>query len=419
MALPSAESAPDFAAPNFAVKVNGTEVTGGVRSIIQDVEFESAESIADLVRLRALDPPQQGRMLLRDSKVFQPGNTLAIAAGYGSQVRHLGGGIIKKIRPSYPRAGIPTMEVIAYAKEVDMADNSPEQSSNQRAGKGGRRWADSRYSDAVLDKATDYGMLDDVDDTPEEPHDFIQKVGLTDLDFVVGLSNLTGFLFWTDMDEDGKWTLHFKNPDTIDAADVQEFEYKFRYNDGDLSTLFSFEPELAITGATIKMKVQLKDVQTGRLIEVELEEDNDQSPDVLAEFGIGGDPLLPAGVGVSDNALEGGHTTGSDVKLFIDDFSFDIHTNRKFKYGEEELESWARAWFRRNRENFVLGRGLTIGLESLRARQTHVLENLGEGLSGRYYFSRVLHRIGRTGYECDFNARRVVPPVAAPIVTQR
>ena len=416
MPLPSAESGPDFAAPNFIVKVNNNEVAAGVRSIIKEVEYESAESMADVLRINALDPPDRGRLYLRDSKVFQPGNTVSVSMGYGSQVRHIGGGIIKKIRPSYPRKGVPTMEVIAYAKEVDMADNAPEASTGAR-GKGGRTFKNAWYSDAVDERAVDYGFKTDVDDTPDSPHDFIQKAGMTDLDFIIGLSNLTGFLFWTDLDENGDWWLHFKDPDKLPAADVQEREYTFTYNDGNNTTLWSFEPELAITGAITKMKAVVRDVKTGRLIEVEIEEDNNQAPDVLAELGIGGDPLLGAGVGVSDNALEGGHTTGSDVKLFLDDFSFDLHTNRRFKYGEEELESWMRAWFRRNRENFVLGRGLTVGLESLAARQVHNLAGLGEGLSGRYYFSRVLHRCGASGYECDFNARRVVPPVAAPIVT--
>jgi len=418
MALPLPTAGPDFSAPGFIVKVNGNEASAGIRSLIQEVEYESAESMADIIRLTALDPPIQGKLLLRDSRVFQPGNTVSVLAGYGRQLRHLGGAIIKKIRPSYPRNGIPTMEVIAYAKEVDMADNAPKESIGSN-GKGGRIFKDAWYSDAVEERAYDYGFKIDIDETPDNPHDFIQKAGLSDLDFIVGLSNLTGFLFWTDLDENGDWWIHFKDPSKLAAADVQESEYTFTYNDGDNTTLWSFEPELAITGAYTKMKAVTKDVKTGRLIEVEIEEDNNQAPDVLAEMGIGGDPLLGPAVGVSDNALEGGHSTGSDVKLFLDDFSFDIHTSRQFRYGEEELESWLREWFRRNRENFVMGRGLSVGLESLMARQVHKLAGLGEGLNGKYYFSRVLHRIGKGGYECDWNARKVVPPVAAAIVTTR
>ena len=59
-----------------------------------------------------------------------------------------------------------------------------------------------------------------------------------------------------------------------------------------------------------------------------------------------------------------------------------------------------------------MARGATIGTEILMARQTHRIQGIGPTLTGDYYFSRVKHILDNTnGYLCDFNCRKVVPPL--------
>src|SRR5690606_33284225 len=95
---------------------------------------------------------------------------------------------------------------------------SPPKSKKVNGG-GGRTYKELKYSEAVEEKAQDpaYNFAPDVDPSPETATTFIHKAGLTDYDFVRGLANLTGYYFWVDGDQDGKWTLHFRDPKSVDG----------------------------------------------------------------------------------------------------------------------------------------------------------------------------------------------------------
>jgi phage protein D len=111
----------------------------------------------------------------------------------------------------------------------------------------------------------------------------------------------------------------------------------------------------------------------------------------------------------TDAPFVGDIHTSSSIKVFIDDWAFDIRANRRFR-NEQELALWAAQWFRRNRENFMLSSGHLVGLETLRARQIHGLQGMGKLYDGDYYFSRVRHLFSKdSGYNIEFNARKVVP----------
>jgi phage protein D len=417
-----------FNAPNFSIRISGAEIPLGVRQLVTKVEYESADGMADVLKVTAINPdfvPPKGVSIigatqsgstggdgvlqLSETKIFQPGNEIDVAMGYGAQILHIGRAIIRKTQLIFPQKGTPSIDVIAYTKDSAMMDNAPEKSKKQK-GKGGRIFKNMRFSDAVKERATDYDFALDVDDTPGVAKEFIQKVGLSDYDFVRGLANMTGFTFWVDGDADGTWTLHFKDPAHLNdnselwpKEDDNPRKFKFKYNDGQFSTLLSFEPELAIQGAFTKLKAGVKDVRTGKIILVEFEEDNTDSPDVSTE--ISGDAIM-----VVDQALDKPfNVAASSVKLFIEDFSINVKANRQLD-SESDLREWARQWFRRNRENFVLARGMTIGVEQLRARQIHGIAGVGRSLSGDYQFTRVRHIAeNKGGYTCEFNANKRVP----------
>lgn len=375
-------------APAFSLEVAGTEVEYGVTQFIESVEYESADGIADVMRVRAVNPD----FLISDAKVFQPGNEMAVWMGYGTELEFVGRVIIAKQVPNFPQDGMPTIQIVGYTKDSFMMDNEPPKPKKE-GGKGGRIFTDALYSDAVNDRASDYDFTPEIDDTEEQPHNFIQKPGISDYAFVKGLANLTGYVFWVDGDEDGVWTLHFIHPDTV--PDLQDKKYTFVYNQADDSTLLTFQPEFLIKGAITDLKVISKDIRTGTVLESEITEESNAAPDVDAS-----DPT-----GTVEDTL----TTASDVKLFFNNYSFNVNTNRRFKT-QAEVEAWAKQWFRRMRENFVLSRGRVIGVGSLRARQTHALDGVGKTFNGDYYFTKVKHICSKDqGYVVDFNARKVVP----------
>lgn len=412
-------------APNFDITIENKRIADGVRAVIESVEYESTDGMADMCKLNVTNvADDSGRFRLSDSRVFMPGNEMSLFIGYGPALRHVGRTIIRKVRNVFPAGGMPTLEVIGYTKDVVLADNAPEalmelkkskaknpkKPPGLKKSKAGRRFKDSKFSDAVEDRAADYGLLLDVDPTPDPPHDFIQKAGMSDYDFIQGLSNLTGYYFWIDGDASGEWTIHFKDPAKLTQADIQEKEYTFQYNLGDFSTLLSFEPELAIQGSLTKLIVEAKDPLTGEIMEVKIsdEEEDADGPDPVVEAS---DQVSPEG-----NDLELSLTSNSDIKIFSGDFSFDVRTNRRFK-SEAELAAWAIQWFRRNKENFILSQGTSIGIESLMARQIHRIAGLGVGLDGKYQFTRVRHTFNAGGYLCDFSVRKLVTGIPAPQIT--
>lgn len=376
-------------APAFAIEVNGEDVDVGVTQFIERVEYESADGLADVARIRAVNPD----FILSNAKVFQPGNEMSIYMGYGPDLQHIGRVIISRVRPHWPQNSMPTISIVGYTKDSKMMNNAPPKSKKE-GGKGGRSFKELKYSDAVEERSGDYDFDTDIDPSHETPTNFIQKAGMTDYDFVRGLANLTGFYFWVDGDQEGVWTLHFRDPEQYDGD--QDKVYNFVYNLGDMSSLLSFAPEMLLMDNTTRLQAQVKDPLTGKVLKAEVEEESNSAPDVDA-------------TGAPTDELGGDHTTASDITLFLGEFSIQVVANRRFKT-EAELIFWTQQWFRRQRENFVLASGRVIGVESLRARQTHNVEGISSGLDGQYFFSKVKHIVDKgTGYVCDFHARKVVP----------
>ena len=419
--------------PNYELAVNNRQVPAGLKRLIQSVEYESVDGVADQLRMTVVDHfDDEGRLIVRDSKIFQTGNLISVFMGYGPNLTHIGGVVIRKLRMSYPQTGNPTITVIGYTRDTEMADHAPEAPEEQRenATTGattrprrksgevqGRRFKEAKYSDAVRQRAGGYNMVRDVDETPEESKDFIQKAGLSDYDFVKGMANITGYYFWVDADENGEWTLHFKNPDTVPPAELgQTKTYNFKWNEGDFSTILNFEPELAIQGQTNKLKVILKDPKSGAVRSVDVSETVQSGPEVISDSGGGRFTLDSSQTAkVKDQKLETEFTTPGAIKLLIGDFSFQVKTNRTFAT-EDEVAVWAREWFENARNNFILARVLLPGVESLRARQVHKLSGLGIALSGDYFFNMVRHKMDGNGYTCDCQVRKLIkstPPQAS------
>lgn len=391
----------DFMAPTFSLEVEGTEVDYGITQFIQSVEYESCDGIADALKIKAVNPD----FTLSDAKVFQPGNEIAVKMGYGNQLDFVGRAVIVSQEPNFPQNEMPTISCVAYTKDHFMMDNEPPKPKKEK-GKGGRTFKESKFSDAIYDRADDYKFAADIDDTKDSQHDFIQRPGVSDYEFVNGLANLNGYVFWVEGDESGKWTLYFKDPGSLSV--YQEKKYNFYYNMNDDSTLLSFKPQFLVKGAITNLEVAVKDIRTGKILKTEIQEENNKAPNLSATGDLTSKVGDHSQGGFSDGA--GGElTTASDVNLFFGNYSFNVNTDRRFKT-QAELEQWARQWFRRMRENFVLSSGRIIGVGNIRARQTHTLSGVGNLYSGDYYFTKVKHICSNTdGYVIDFNARKVVP----------
>lgn len=378
-----AEDPLDNLAPQFVVEVADKDVPADLLRFIQKVEYESADGIADMARLSVSNPD----FVISDSTIFQPGNELNIRMGYGD-ARFIGRVEIARIAPSFPEDGLPTMEVIGYTRDYKMMDNSPE--------KGSKRVFQVATIADIMDRiAEDYGFFTDVDEF-DFGRNITQKAGMSDYDLAKGLANFTGFLFWVDGDENGIWTLHFKDPKVVRTSELQDKQFTFHYGQGELSTLLSFEPELAVRDARTKIKIAIRNPERGRDF-IEVIEEEEKATDLKSKAKI-------------DDPLEKPIPTGATIKLFFGDFSLEIVTNKTSFIDASDARAWAEQWFRRQRENFVIGSGELIGIEEVLARQVHTFDGLGVAFNGDYYFTRARHVMDQSkGYRVDFTARRHLP----------
>lgn len=401
-------------APSYAIEVNGYPIDSGLSKLVIHLEYESADGIADMAKIRFANPD----FILSDKTIVQPGNEIAIWLGYEPDLRFIGRVKVAKKKPHWPRADeMPTIEIVGYTRDHDMMDNEPSKakkvapSSNSKAAKKsakiqnqkakaseGRRFKNQRFSDAIISKARDYSMVPDVDKTPDDPHDFIQKAGMTDYQFVQGISNYTGFVFWVDGDQFGRWTLHFKDPSKLVT---QDRVIRFTYNDAN-ATLLEFDGEERLSGIQSKIVVEHKDPITGFVRKVEFEQ-NHATVDPIYSGTEPADRDYIRSVKAS-----GGIEHPASVLVAIGDFQVQTVATKNFR-NDRELEMWARQWFRRNASRFMFGEGEIVGEPSLMANQTHVLEGLGGGFDGSWFFTRVCHRLSPSeGYLCDFSARRKI-----------
>lgn len=381
-------------APAYVLEVQGNVLDQGVTDLVTAVSYESADGMADVAKLSVANKD----FLVSDAKVFQPGNELSLWMGYGANLGFIGRVVIDKVNCNFPRdGGVPMLNVTGYTLDKKMMDNAPPEvkakPGEKKKGKGGRAFPESLMSDAVEARFADYGLLSTVDPTPGPPRDIMQKGGMSDYEFIQGLSNVTGYVFWVDCDENGQWQGWFLDPEGDTIKLLQDKEYTFTYNTADAS-LLSFQPEQVFSGSITKLVYEQHNPRKGEVEVIEIEAD-DVTQDTLVE----GEPTEP---------VSGDPADGVNVKLYIGDYSIEVATGKSFT-SVGQFEAWARGWFRRNRQNFINARGVVTGIETLRARQTHNIDGVGTFYSGKYYFSRVKHVLSSSsGYTTDFNCRKII-----------
>jgi phage protein D len=384
----------DNLAPAYVIEVQNNILEVGVTNLITEVSYESADGMADVGKLVVMNPDFK----VSDARVFQPGNELAMWMGYGNNLSFVGRVIIDKVHGNFPKGGaMPNIEVTGYTKDHQMMNNAPPEvkakKGDKKKGKGGRAFPESLMSEAAAARFDDYGFSINVDPTPGPPRDIIQKAGMSDYEFVQGMANVAGFVFWVDGDENGQWNAYFLDPEGDVLPLLQDKKYTFEYNT-QLATLLSFEPEQLFTDMFTKLVYELHNPKTGEVEKAEFEAE-DKKFDTLVE----GDPAEP---------ISGDPADGVNVKLYIGDYSIEVASGKSFKT-LAQFEEWAAHWFRRNRENFILARGQIIGTETIKARQTHGIAGVGTFYSGDYYFTRVKHIMSSTnGYLTDFNCRKIL-----------
>ena len=426
----------DDLAPFYALEVEGEWVWSDITRYIKSVEFEQTVDMCDRLKI-LIENPGHGFDVLGDMsspenrspdftshKVFLPGNQVDLLGGYGAYSRsvHLGRAKLWRHAPRFPRDEHPTLDIIGYdmskammgeRTDITIAAGGNTQRTNNDDNEG-NVYPEMTHSEAVRVIADKYGFIADVDDS-DRVDNLFQKRDMNDYAFVRGLANVNSREFWVDYDYYGtqSWVLHWKNP----AQDDRPL-YTFRYRDGNKSSLLEFEPEYTLDDGPIELRVMYFDRRTGQWEYLSEDSGQDATADEDPRFRRGtrrgsrrtvrrrSDGTERAGE--ARRAIAEEITSASRLRLAAGGHSIDVVSDRHFGSIADALD-FAKRWFTARRNNFILGTGKVVGVETLRPRQVHRLEGLGPRLSGDYYFILVRHSfVPDVGYTCEFKCHKIV-----------
>jgi phage protein D len=401
----------DFLTPSYKLEVFshenptvGYDVTETVNPFIQSLEYDSIDGMADEMRLVLSNVKDsfENEYIFTDSKIFQPGNEINLYLGYSDELEFVGR--VKIVRPTYNFTSndTPTLEVIGYTRDFEMMDTQSEVEKPMETNTPEKQ--SYIVENVVRSTVSNYKQSFRFDFNTETTVNLptIQKAGTSDYEYIKGHANSHGYLFWVDGNETGIWTLHFIKPDpkTGLIPNTNQEQFELVYDRGDFSNLIEFSPEFIIRGTKQTIKVLSRNPYTGVALSVDVTvEDDSDPPDTTTK-----------GSTESEDKIQIPHPSREAlVKIvFNDEYALEFIPNKPFT-DPKELERWARQWWRRNRQEFIEGRGRIVGTPKIMARQTHKLVGMGKSIDGEYYFPRVRHIMSADGgYETEFDARRVL-----------
>jgi len=444
----------DDLAPVFRLEINGNPLNYDINRLITAVEYETAIDMADMLKI-TIDNPG----LIDDQfpdwtahKAFQPGNEVTVYMGYGSADKadnFIGHVIWTKHLPNFPEEGMPQLTCTGYDITHKMMDNEgPIVSGN----KPGQKLATKRpvelsddqgqvfqtilHSEVVSRIADMYGMDKDIDATKIRDHMMIKK-GRKHFELVKGLANLNNRDMWVDWSpKTQRWTLHWKEKNRVQAAKyilryAADVDKNSQFNANTAGTLLGFEPEYGIRETVSTATILIFDGKNQRWVSaIEIEDASGPDPIFKPGGGIAQRSAVsrrpkPPKPGVTPKAkkTEARATTlkrnakdvigealdnATSFRIAAGGTTIDVlPPGNRFKNPEDAAKFLFR-WFQNKQDNFIAGKGRTIGIETLRARQVHTLRGLGERLEGDYFFTRVNHSQAGEKYHCEFNANRVI-----------
>lgn len=401
-------------APNYEIIVRGgigAQPIGLDESVTQYIDgiiFEDNADQFDLLTItfnNQMDGQGGGDILsLIDSKLFAEGTILEIRMGWGKSLRTIGAAQIVKKIPNYAEDGVNFV-----LEGYDLLHNAA-----KRRPKGGVSYASFRDSQI----ASIIGERNGFDIAIKDPKSFsgirrtkgvfdrIQKKGVSDYEFLKKVAEINAFDVFSRFDTDRKKFALFFQPA---AVTKQKEVHTFIYNEGEASyvdSLLSFQPTLDAFGQSTDFEIfVIKNKQTGGtrvdfIKKLNTEENSKFKAENQRRFTGG------------NFGPEGGKQSPSDdgiqvaFKAFGRSFRFPRH--KRFK-DEAAAKAEIERFIKRQKENFITGSGTILGKETVQSRQSHNLTGLGDQFSGKYYFTKVVHRMVRgEGYMLDFTCRKTI-----------
>lgn len=327
----------------LTVSVNGTPINSAyaIKSI-QVVHAVNKISFAELVLQGEVNNASQS-LLITDSDVFNPGNSISIAAGYGNAAGQsiFSGFIVNHAVEINPTTNF-TVRILCKHAAVAMTYMEREAAFFNQS--------DTEIISAIADK---YGLSVSVDNTIDQPEVVIQK-RTTDWDFILSRCHYNGCIVCMDGN-----SLHIGKP-VLDGVAVLKIEGG--------ASLISFEGNLNAEFQPQVIKASAWDSTTQALVSA-----------------TAGEPVVNAQGNISPQALSGKFSQ-TELDLVI-----------VAPLDSTELQTRADAALLWKRLSAITGKSTFIGNASVKTGNLVELAGVGKKFEGKVFVSGVMHTI-QDGY---------------------
>jgi phage protein D len=357
----------DDRAPKFGIRV---QRAGETEAIFQEdvSEFVTSFTFEDNAKLvdKATFSLDNHDLRWIDHPSFRHNNLVEVQWGYGGRMTPLRRCVIAALKGGFP---ILTVDALGHAMKMDEKTKT-------------RTFTNLTRSAVVQKIAEEHGFAKDaeIEDT-KVVYSSISQAGRTDAAFVKWLADREGFQFFV-----GQSGLHFHRRD-LKQQPIKELFWFSTRGDGDLITLDYEEDHKAKTG---KHGMTARDPFTKKTFEVVAS--NKETPRGTlgtvetaisrAEVSESTGTLAPGIIIVKDETKPTSEPTAQAAKRAVDG---DYHTGK---------------------HKAIKLKGTMIGDPDIAARRIVVISGIGSRLSGRWYLTKVVHKIDKDGYITEFECER-------------
>jgi len=381
------------------------QITEEIKTFISEISYEDNATQFDKLIINfsnQIDNFGGGKVLsILDSKLFAEGHIIELKMGYGKSLVTIGAGIIVKKEPDFPKDSPPTLSIECFDLLYKASRKRP------RSGVSYKNFRDSQIASII-------GSRNGFDIKIKDSRSFenirrtaglfnrVQPKGVSDYEFLKKIAGINGFDLFSKFDPDRKKFVLFFQPG---ALAKQREVFTFTYNEGDLSyknTLLSFNPTLDAYDQGTDFEIFLvTNKKVGGSSFNPFKKFGNEEQKQLAE-------LKEARIGAKAFSKPPFNKDGIQVAFKAFGRSFKFPPHKRFK-SESDARKSIQEFIKRQKEHFVTGSGSLVGNEVIQSRQVHNLEGISDTLSGKYYFTKVVHKMSKDGpYSTSFNCRNVI-----------
>lgn len=352
----------DFYVPAFTVKVGHKDLPKEVVfDVIQVTYKDSLKEVESFqITVNNWDADKR-KFKYSDLDLFAPENEVELSMGYKGDTRVMVQGKIKRLSPTFPAGGQPTLAIGGLGPRHDL-----------RGKQESHVYEDMTDTEVAKEIAGRLGVQLSTDpeaSSKEERFPYLIQDNQLDIVFLTERARRIGYELYIDASSKGR-KIYF-GPST--KRNLPEFELVYG------KSLIQFAPSLDTSNQVYQVKVTGSDPVKKEPIEKTV---------TRSDISVTG-----LGCAVLQKKLEKAFRKKEEV---VSDASVN---------SVQEATTLARELLQDNAKQMVKGSGSTVGVPELRAGTVLRIGGLDECFSGRYFVTGTTHTIGGKGYTTKFDCR--------------